>query len=178
MRGCSPRPALKGQEVLGQPRVKSPTSATAFPRVTRGPCPACSPEVTLATGQPTGMAQRRGLPRPGLDLPPGAWLLPRRTVVGEGVRRGLPWFSLPLSLLRVCVRRERAEAGAGSQPPQEGPFPSGHLLSVRGWGVGGEAGAPAVNRRGPDTYPRPPHLFPQLSLRMLLPVPDPRSSVV
>ena len=71
MRGCSPRPALKGQEVLEQPRVKSPTSATAFPRVTRGPRPFCSPEVTLATGQPTGMAGRRGLPRPGLDLSTG-----------------------------------------------------------------------------------------------------------
>lgn len=71
MRGCSSRPALKGQEVLGQPRVKSRTSATAFPRVTRDLRPSCSPEVTLATGLPTGMARWRGLPRPGLDLPLG-----------------------------------------------------------------------------------------------------------
>ena len=59
--------------------------------------------------------------------------------MGEGMWRGLSWFSPPLSLLRVCVRRERAEAGAGSQLPQESPFPSGHLLSV-GDGLGGGGG--------------------------------------
>ena len=73
--------------------------------------------------------------------------------MGEGMWRGLSWFSLPLSLLRVCVRREHAEAGAGSQLPQEIPFLSRHLLSVGGGLVGEEAGAPADNRRGPDTPP-------------------------
>ena len=61
-------------------------------------------------------------------------------MVEEGVWRGLPWFSLPLSLLRVCVRRKRAEVGARSQLLHDSPFPSGHPLSVGGWGGLGRLG--------------------------------------
>lgn len=95
--------------------------------------------------------------------------------MGEGIWRGLPWFSLPLSLLRACVRRERAEARAGSQLPQESPFPSGHPLSVGALG-GGRGGWGSSCQRERPGHPSP--LCPQLSLRMLLPVPDPRSSAV
>lgn len=78
-------------------------------------------------------------------------------MAGEGVRRGLPWFSLPLSLLRVCARRERQRPGLGHSHPRRKSL-SLQALLLPGWGEWeGGWGSSCQQERSHLPMPTPPY---------------------